>query len=593
MVVEYTLRAAVKVDGRQLSPELEPLLEQVIVDRSLHLPSMFTITLLDPGRDVLTKSGIRYGSKVEISGTPLGGQVDTPLITGEVQIIQADYLGSHGARIVVTGFDPAYKLMRGTRSRTYMDMTDSEICRQVVSGAGIEIGDIEATSKTYHHVYQHNTSDWNFLHARAERIGYEIGVEEEKFFFRKPVASSGAPGEGNLHTDNPLQLVIGKGLLEFHGRVSGSGQVAQVEVRGYDSEHKKAIVSSAKAGTISADLASVSPQTLAGNGDSKYVSVDHHVEDASDADAVAQALAERISSSFAEVEGIARGNPQLNAGTPVSISGVADMFAGRYVLTRTRQVFDKDGYRTHFEVSGRQQRSLLGLVTRGAAAAAVAPTATASAATTGSPRFYGAFRGIVTANEDPLKEGRVKLQLPQVFGDQESDWAPVAQLGAGPNSGAVFIPEVNDEVLVTFEAGDPSRPFVIGGLYNGMDKPSLGNGLFSNGKVLRRGFVSRKGHRLVFFDDDHDSGIALLTADDQVRVALKETDKQLHLFCNGDVEIEAGGNVTVKASKELKVTSGTSLTIESQTNLTLTGHAGVKVESDAAVEIKGAIIKLN
>ena len=600
MAVEYSLRAVIKVDGRQLPPDVEPLVEQVVVDQSLHLPAMFTITLTDPARtdpqrNVLTRAGLRYGSRVEIAGPPVGDQANKPMITGQVEAIWGDYSGSHGVRIMLTGYDPIYGLTRGRKSRTFMDMTDSDICRRVVSDAGIEVGTIEATSQTYPHVYQHNTSDWSFLRARAERIGFEIGVDGDKFYFRKPIAAAGAPAEGNLRTDNSRQLVFGTNLLEFHARVSGSAQVVEVEVRGWDRTKKEPIVSVARAATVSADLGTTTPQSLAGSGGSRFVVVDDSIKDSTDADAVAAATAERIASTFGEAEGVARGDPVLSAGTPVSISGVHDTFSGRYVLSHVRHVFDKDGgYRTHFDVSGRQERSLLGLVTLGGATAAVgSPARSAASSTTGSTRFYGVIPGIVTANNDPEQQARVKLKLPSVFGDNESDWAPVVQLGAGPDSGAVFIPEVGDEVLVAFQQGNPADPVVIGGLYNGKDKPRLGDGLFDDGKVKRRGFVSRKGHRLVFFDDDNDSGIGLLTSDGQVRVALKESGQALHMVCGGDVEIEAGGNVTVKAGNKLKVTSDLSLTIEAQTNLTLTGHAGVKVESDATVEIKGAIVKLN
>jgi type VI secretion system secreted protein VgrG len=52
-----------------------------------------------------------------------------------------------------------------------------------------------------------------------------------------------------------------------------------------------------------------------------------------------------------------------------------------------------------------------------------------------------------------------------------SAWVRVLQLTSGPSSGVVFIPEVDDEVLVSFVEGDPSQPFVLGSLYNGVDRP--------------------------------------------------------------------------------------------------------------------------
>ena len=63
---------------------------------------------------------------------------------------------------------------------------------------------------------------------------------------------------------------------------------------------------------------------------------------------------------------MAVGNTKLVAGTAVSIAQVADTFQGKYTLSRTRHVFDDEGYRTEFEISGMQDRSTLGLMSLGA-----------------------------------------------------------------------------------------------------------------------------------------------------------------------------------------------------------------------------------
>jgi uncharacterized protein involved in type VI secretion and phage assembly len=201
-----------------------------------------------------------------------------------------------------------------------------------------------------------------------------------------------------------------------------------------------------------------------------------------------------------------------------------------------------------------------------------------------SSPIYGVVVGIVTQNEDKDKLGRVKLKFPWLS-DDESDWARITQLGAGPNAGAVFIPEVSDEVLVAFEHGDISRPYVIGSLYNGKDKPSLGDGLFNQGKVKRNGFVSRKGHKFVFFEDSGKSGIALITSDRKIKVSLNESNSEIHIECQGKVTIESQG--------DMKLSSKAGLSLEAGGSLEIKGDGGVKVNSNAIVEVKGQLVKLN
>lgn len=195
----------------------------------------------------------------------------------------------------------------------------------------------------------------------------------------------------------------------------------------------------------------------------------------------------------------------------------------------------------------------------------------------GSRPIYGVVVGIVTQNDDKEKLGRVKVKFPWLSDNDESDWARITQLGAGPNAGAVFIPEVSDEVLVAFEHGDVSRPFVIGGLYNGKDKPNLGDGLFNQGKVKRNGFVSRKGHKFVFFEDSGKSGIALITSDAKIKVSLNESNSEIHIECQGKVLIKSQGDMN----------------LESGGSLTLKGDGGVKLNSSGTVEVKGSQVKLN
>ena len=199
--------------------------------------------------------------------------------------------------------------------------------------------------------------------------------------------------------------------------------------------------------------------------------------------------------------------------------------------------------------------------------------------------MYGVVIAQVTDIEDPEELGRVKLALPWLSDTYESWWARVTQLGAGKDRGAVWLPEVDDEVLVAFEHGDARRPYVIGSLWNGVDRPPLGSGLFDHGAVTRRGLVSKKGHRLVFFDDDGQSGVATISADDGLRISLNQTETTIKVTSSGKIEIEGTGEVSIKSSSNV--------TVEATGKLDLKGSAGVSIDGGPQVAITGGVVKLN
>jgi phage protein D len=560
------LKAEVKIDGSPLDAAVERLIEQVVVDNQVLLPDTFLIVFNDRERDVLGKSRIKVGSKVEINGTALGSQQAESLISAEVTSLGAEYQAGQ-SRIMVRGYDPSHRLHRGRVTATYVNQKDSDIARAVAGRNSLDVGTIDDSGEVHEWVCQANLSDWEFLTGRAHQIGFEVTVSDGKFHFRKPPAASEAPADGDYDSKNPLQLVFGQDLLQFRPRVTSAGQVSSVQVWGWDRTEKKALVGSAAAQTTSASLPAKPADLAATFGSQTYSVVNRPQSTQAGADATAAAVAEQIASAFAEADGTARGNPRLKAGAAVSVSAVATQFAGQYTLSQTRHVFDEEGYRTEFRVNGRAERSLLGL-TGGWSA---------GTGSGGGNPVAGLVIAIVTNNNDPSQLGRVKLKFPWLSDSFESDWAPMSQLGAGPKSGAVFLPEVDDEVLVGFDHGDMSRPYVIGGLHNGVDKPVLGEDLFDNGKVKRRGIVSRNGHHLIFFEGPDESGIALITGQDQIRIALNDTKIELHIKSKGKVLIESGGDMKLSA----------------QGSLELSGQAGVKIESGAVVEVSGQMIKLN
>jgi uncharacterized protein involved in type VI secretion and phage assembly len=140
-------------------------------------------------------------------------------------------------------------------------------------------------------------------------------------------------------------------------------------------------------------------------------------------------------------------------------------------------------------------------------------------------RYYGVVVGTVVAN-DGDDEGRVKVSYPWFDrGATISEWARVCQLYAGNGYGSVFVPELEDEVLIAFYHGDMRIPYVLGGLYNGKDKPPTAHKDGRDQKMIR----TKAGHEILL--DDGANKIQITGAK------------------GGTVTINDDGSITLKASK--------------------------------------------
>jgi uncharacterized protein involved in type VI secretion and phage assembly len=173
-------------------------------------------------------------------------------------------------------------------------------------------------------------------------------------------------------------------------------------------------------------------------------------------------------------------------------------------------------------------------------------------------RFYGVYPALVTDIADPDGQGRVRVQLPwssDEEGRRYEVWARLATLMGGANRGSWFIPDVDDEVLVCFEAGDTRRPYVIGGLWNGRDAPpeSMDGGGQNNLKVLR----SRNGVKVTLDDANGQERLLLETPGGQ-QLLLKDGPGSIELQdSNGNsVKLEPAG-ITVNAAAKVTINGST------------------------------------
>lgn len=205
---------------------------------------------------------------------------------------------------------------------------------------------------------------------------------------------------------------------------------------------------------------------------------------------------------------------------------------------------------------------------------------------------FGKYRGFVTNNSDPEKRGRVKLRIPSVMGDQESDWAlPCLPFGGLADQGFFTIPQVDAQVWVEFEEGDPQRPIWTGTFWQqesdvpaeaALDQPTT--------RLLK----TSSGHILQFDDEDgkekirlHHQSEAEITFDEKGSIAITDSNGAV-LTLNADSNeitvTDANGNA-------LKMTSSGTSVEDSNGNKIEMASAGITLEGQQIV-IKGSQVML-
>lgn len=173
-------------------------------------------------------------------------------------------------------------------------------------------------------------------------------------------------------------------------------------------------------------------------------------------------------------------------------------------------------------------------------------------------RFYGVYPALVTEITDPDGQGRVKVKLPWApdpSGGTYEVWARIATMFAGPTQGSWFIPDVDHEVLVCFEGGNPRHPYVIGALWNGQDSPPAS--MDGAGKNEIKRLQSRNGLVITMTDKDGQESIEIETPGGQ-SITIKDGPGEIELkdAAGNSIKLESAG-ITIMSSAKVTVQAST------------------------------------
>jgi uncharacterized protein involved in type VI secretion and phage assembly len=205
-----------------------------------------------------------------------------------------------------------------------------------------------------------------------------------------------------------------------------------------------------------------------------------------------------------------------------------------------------------------------------------------------TPEGFAVAPAIVVNNLDATGEGRVQLRIPA--SPELQPWARVIGVGAGSGRGFVWIPQIDDEVLVAFAQNDPNSAYVLGGLWSTRDRPPLTLPTdFLTKRVIKTGVAAGVGHEVEFDDALQSIKITSSTMQkvtiDPLSIKIENTAGTLSITLDNATQ-----TVSIQAALKIEL-KATQISLEG-VQVDIKGTT-VNIQSAGPCTVQGLPIKLN
>jgi Rhs element Vgr protein len=507
------------------------------------------------------------GSEIEIDGGY--ERTETRLFKGIItrQRIEARRRGDTFLHIEAK--DPVFRATLARRSRNFTEQSDADVIAEVLAVAGVTV-EIEP-GEAQPQIVQHQATDWDFALQRAAALGLVCDCDGGRIRFFAPDLSGTAVAT----------FEFGRDVHRLDLELDAESQFASVEAGAWSPADQELTL--AEADNVP------SPVQI---GASNLVEVGNARDALRHAGALEQAAldgwtAARLTRSrLAGLRGVfeVQGTEIPVPGDLVELKGMGSRVNGVAFVSGIRHELGRGDWMTTIQVGLDPRRY-----------DERRPQASAPPAGGRIPPVHGLQIGIVTAlQDDPAGEDRIEVRLATVSETDGLVWARIAALDAGPERGAVFRPELGDEVVLGFLDDDPRHPIVLGALHSSGRAAPIPGADDNHWK----GYVSRSGMKLVFDDDKpgvtvETPGGARLTLDDKGKLveladqngnSIKMDGSLLEIAAAADCAIKATGSVTVE---------GINIEVKASAAASVEGSGSATIESGGQTTVKGSLVMIN
>ena len=555
----------VEINGKQLEGDQYDELRTVRIDRQMGLVGRATLRFSDLGYALSSAGTFKIGTTVKVKQFP-----STELFSGVIVGVTLEQMPAEEPHLVIVADDVACRLTRGSKTTTHLRTTYTSAVQSIAAKAGLK-AQVRASTGVKEYLLQAG-SDLEFIDVIAGRLGYTWWVDQDTFHF----APAGT-------TTGHATVTLNEDLHEFSVRASAL-RPTEVTIGGWSADSQQKVTSKTQQGTVwTSPPDFVKPYVIDTKAIGAAATGSREVSplDQSEAKAAAQAQFDESLAAALVARGRGEVNGAIKPGVMLHVDH-AGPATGDYYVTEVEHIYDPRGFHTRFVAGPLRPAGLVDTLGRPAP----------------DPGFAiaGLVVGVVTNNADPEHAGRIKVKYAGLPDDVESNWARVLSTSGGKNRGVVFLPEIEDEVLVGFENNDTRQPVVLGALFSKKNTLPESSKLLGAGNTVEyRRITSRLGHIIEFADGNDPTTQHVL-----VQLGGSASTHKLRLGADRfDIEIAQGKPLLIKAGMaKFEITASGDVNIEGM-NINIKGTKAVTIDSpqttvkgEAQVQVQGAQVEV-
>jgi Rhs element Vgr protein len=582
----------VKVDGKAINNAFQVVSVDVWTAMNKLPKARLVISDGSPAEETFPISDLKTflpGNKIEIAAGYSGRE--TTIFRGLILKQGLEIDQTNASRLIVDCTDLAMKMTLERKNALFEKIKDSELIGKLISANGLA-KDVAATNTVHEEIVQYYATDWDLMMLRAEMNGFVVIAEGGKVTVKEPDSSQ----------SSSLLLRFGESILDFDAEMDASTQLASSAIKSatWDPDTQKLIESGPGAVNVK-EAGNVSSAELA-----KVFNVKRYNQQTGgpiEKSALQDwSSAELLRSKLAKIRGTVRfqGSTKAQTGEVIELAGVGARFNGPVVVSGV-----------HHRITDGEWLTTAAFGLSPQWFAAEVPNVAAPCASGQLPPIQGLQTGIVKqVAKDPGGEFRVLVGLPILQDMSKGVWARLGSFYASNKIGAVFYPEIGDEVVVAFMNEDPRFPVIVGSLYSKKLAPPVAPDAQNNVKAI----VTRSKLQISFDDKskvieirtpgkhilklDDTSGAISIQDSNGNRVSLSkggialDSASNLKLTAKGNVSVQAGANLTLSAKANASM-DGLQVAHKAKAKFSAAGSAAAEVTSTGMLTVRGTLVKIN